>query len=101
MKASKDAIGFVSKERTEAWTVQWWQSHWLSAFPKAAPKAIVNIRTASAVLLTCFLATGSLIAQGNRPAFALRGTFTDDFDNKPHCTGSFEVRAIGSIALIG
>jgi hypothetical protein len=38
--------------------------------------------------------------QENRPAFALKGTFADEFDNKRNCSGSFEVRASGLIALI-
>jgi hypothetical protein len=36
----------------------------------------------------------------HRHAFALKGTFTDKFANKPKWGGSFEVRASGTVALI-
>ena len=50
--------------------------------------------------LGCFVAAGSAIAAGGHSAFALRGTFIDEFDQKPHCMGCFEARAFGSMVLI-
>ena len=77
---------------------------------KAIAMTTLQKAFAGAVLLMCVALAGlglrsfgpHLITAHRtpRPAFALKGTFTDEFANKPHSSGTFEVRASGLMALI-